>query len=159
LERATLALSARLGDLGVQLRIVRGMVLVLRGRFREGREELERAEADLEERHTGWETLYCRFYLILALYALGEGQDMRRRREEFLDDARARGNLLLQGMLCSWAGHIPALMADDPDAGEALVLRGKDLWLQTDGLNRILQAEALSTAELYRREGAGEGAL
>jgi hypothetical protein len=122
---------------------------------------LAEAEAELEESSAGLrrETAHFRQFTIVTLYYLGEWKELCRRQEAFIEDARARGDLIMEVLLSSSTGCLPGLMADRPDAARAVVERASALWPRGEDYLQRRQMLALATTEQYREEGAGEGAL
>jgi hypothetical protein len=161
LHQSAIALAERLGDPGFDLRVARGAVLVVRTRFREAREQLEQAEAELRESGAGFNSEFSlsRICLIQALLYLGEWKELARRQEAFIEDARARGDLMLEVVLSSLTGHVSALLQDRPDEARDVVDRAETLWARVDHFQAYGRLTALSATELYREAGVGEGAL
>jgi hypothetical protein len=155
------SLVKRLGDSGIQFRTEHAMALTLRCRFAEARTELEGAEEQLRESSAGMtnELPICRFYLIQALYHLGEWRELVRRQIDFLEHARARGDLSLEANLLSLTGHVPGLMADHPEAARTEVERAATLWARPNQFQQYTRLVALGGIALYAEAGRGGAAL
>src|SRR5262249_11951865 len=98
------------------------------------------------------------YFLVLALFTLGEWKEAVRRHAAFVADARARGDLFLEISLGGYA-HLPALMADRPDAARDAVDHLRTLVPCADASRHYNSLISPAITALYRDGGAGEGAL
>ena len=54
----------------------------------------------------------------------------------FVEDARARGDLYLEVSLASLSGHVPWLLADDPERAQSHVEHAEERWPHADVVRR-----------------------
>jgi tetratricopeptide (TPR) repeat protein len=90
----------------------------LNGKWREAREQCERAETILRERCTGvdWEVLTAQLFGLASMFFLGEVGALSERLRSLLDEAEGRGSRLRATFLrTGFCSHVAWLAADDPD--------------------------------------------
>ena len=106
------------------LTLMEGIAAWLDGRWKNGRDCCERAEAMLRERCTGvvWEILSAQLFQLASLFYLGEVKELKHRLPALLNDAEERGDLLRAAFLrIGYCSHLAWLGADDPgQAGREL---------------------------------------
>jgi eukaryotic-like serine/threonine-protein kinase len=167
IDRLLLPLIDRFRDSSIRSRAIqgglealRGSNLIFRGQFREAREHLERAVVGLRGNsvEVGNQVAMSRALLLGALLTLGEWKELVRRQAAFREEARARGDLLLEVSLSLYS-HMPALIEDRPDAACDVIDRTKMLWSRADASQHFARVLAHATTALYRDAGAGDGAL
>ncbi len=142
---------------------VRGYGLLFRGRFRESREQLERAlsEAERSGVRLASEVAMSRLLLVQVLFSLGAWKEAFGRQAAFLEEARARGDLFLEINLSSFS-FMPALIKDRPDVACEVIAHAETLWSRADSSRRRGREDHLwnhVTTALYRDAGVGRGAL
>jgi serine/threonine protein kinase/tetratricopeptide (TPR) repeat protein len=114
-----------------------GMVLLARGtthfscgRFRESREELERAAAVFRQQCTGvaWELGTLATFQTWNLTYLGEWAEMGRRTTELLREAAGRGDLYTATNLATYCEPLRLLAADRPEEAGEVIRRHMQAW-------------------------------
>jgi hypothetical protein len=129
------------------------VALFLRGRWREARETIDAAYAELTNHVAGWQT-QASLYALYALAYQGDFHELRRRHTHMLADAEQRGDLLTSVQLRASHPTILALASDDPDAARRQTREAAEAWPHTKYLVQhwqIMRSEA--EIELYAGEG------
>jgi hypothetical protein len=100
--------------------LCRGIAGYMEGRWRDGRESCEQAEAIFRDRCTGvaWELDTAHSFSNWSLFFLGEVAELARRLPLLLQEASERGDLYAATNLGTFVGHLTWLAADDPAGAE-----------------------------------------
>jgi serine/threonine protein kinase/tetratricopeptide (TPR) repeat protein len=140
--------------------LVKGSAAYMQGRWRTARDLFERAETVLQERCAGvaWEIDTARFYMALALFYLGELNELARRLPSLLKEARERDALYVETNLRTRIAYVTSLAADDPDQAARDVRRGMERWSQ-QGFHIQHYYELVATTEIALYTGRGAEAL
>jgi serine/threonine protein kinase len=131
-----------------------GVGLFLRGRWREAKETIDKAYADLPKRVAGWQT-QASLYAVYALVFMGDLVELRIRHARMLADADLRGDLFTSVQLRASHPTILALAADDPDAARRQTREASQQWTQNKFLIQhwqVMRSEV--EIELYAGDGA-----
>jgi serine/threonine protein kinase len=112
------------------VRLVRGLVAFVQGRWRPGTEMLDEAADFLRDNCTGvdWELNTARVGSLICLYYLGEIVELSRRVPPLLGDADRRGDLLAAASLRGSHPSVMWLAADDPSAARSAALWAAENW-------------------------------
>ncbi len=97
--------------------LCRGIAGYMEGRWKDGRQFSEQAEAIFRDRCTGvaWELDTAHSFSNWSLFFLGEVAELSRRLPLLLQEARERGDLYSATNLGTFVGHLTWLAADDPN--------------------------------------------
>jgi hypothetical protein len=119
------AIARPIGDwhaLGLA-KTMRGLNALFAGQWQEAAELTDEAMTLLLGRcsNVAWEIATARRYNLVALYYLGELEELARRVAEHLADARARGDRFSQSCVGSGSSVVAWLMRDDPAGARALL--------------------------------------
>jgi serine/threonine protein kinase len=131
---AASALAQRIGHphaLGLVM-LCRGIAGYMEGRWKDGRQFSDEAEAILRDRCTGvaWELDTAHSFSNWSLFFLGEVAELTRRLPILLQEARERGDLYAATNLGTFVGHLTWLAADDPEGAEREMHDVMALWSQ-----------------------------
>jgi tetratricopeptide (TPR) repeat protein len=139
--------------------LVKGSAAYMQGRWRTARDLFDGAETVLQ-RCTGvaWELDTARFYMTLALFYLGELNELARRLPSLLKEARERDALYVETNLRTRMAYVTSLAADDPDQAARDVRRGMERWSQ-QGFHIQHYYELVATTEIALYTGRGAEAL
>jgi hypothetical protein len=112
------------------LALAKGTAAFFQGRWRAARELLDRAAAILREECTGvaWELNAANFYLVLALFYLGEVRELRIRVPSLLKEAEERDDLTGTTNLRTRVSYLVSLADDEPEHARAEVQAGMARW-------------------------------
>ena len=144
------------------LKLSAGMMAMMAGHWREGREQLDEAEQIFRERCAGvaTEVVTCRVYALECLFESGEFREFRRRVPDHLREARERGNLYgevsmrihLASVTC-FADDAPQAAVDDIDAAMSKFSTSRATFQRASSLYRqgefLLYAGPPDTAWLF----------
>jgi eukaryotic-like serine/threonine-protein kinase len=110
--------------------LAKGVGAFFQGDWIGAREHLQRAEPMLRECPTSiaWELDTTYFYHLLALFYLGEIDEVVRRLPGFLREARERDDLTAATNLRTRVGYVIHLAADRPEAAREEVQHGMQTW-------------------------------
>ena len=137
--------------------LCRGIAGYMEGRWKDGREFSEKAEAIFRDRCTGvaWELDTAHSFSNWSLFFLGEVAELTRRLPILLQEARERGDLYAATNLGTFVGHLTWLAADNPQGAEREMQEVMALWS-----NRGFHVQHLTglmgriQIALYRGDGA-----
>jgi hypothetical protein len=138
----------------------RGITAVLEGRWRDGYEECERADALFRHSCTGasWESSTVRWASMEALAYLGDLHELARRVEERTLEARGRGDLYTEVANVTGLQNMAWLAADDVDTARSRLEDVMGRWSQRKfHVEHWWAMHALAQADIYA--GAGRRAL
>jgi hypothetical protein len=129
---AASGLAQRIGHphaLGMVM-LCRGIAGYMEGRWQDGRQFSEQAEAIFRDRCTGvaWELDTAHSFSNWSLFFLGEVAELIRRLPRLLQEARERGDLYAATNLSTFVGHLTWLAADDPQGAERDMQEVMTLW-------------------------------
>jgi hypothetical protein len=112
--------------------LARGAAAYLEGRWRDARDDCDRAETIFRDQCTGvaWELDTAHAFALWALSHLGELAELSRRWPILLAQARERGDLYAAINLSSYLMSVVRLAADDPDAARADLKENMAQWSQ-----------------------------
>jgi tetratricopeptide (TPR) repeat protein len=138
------------------LALAKGAASFFQGRWRTTRELLDRAEAILREKCTGvaWELNAANFYLVLALFYLGEVRELRVRVPSLLKQAEERDDLAGTTNLRTRVSYLVSLADDEPAHARADVQEGMARWpRQTFHSQHSWELYAQGEIHLYEGHG------
>lgn len=157
-ERAVRTIVARLAEKSddpldrVYTRALHGVGLFLRGRWKEAKDTIDEALAELPNHVPGWHN-QASLYSVYSLVFLGDLVELQRREARMLSDADERGDLFTSVQLR--ASHaILTLATDDPDTARRQIRNAAAQWTQSKYLVQhwqIMRAEV--DIELYAGDG------
>ncbi len=112
------------------LALAKGTASFFQGRWRTAHDLLDRAEAILREKCTGvaWERDAANFYLVLALFYLGEVRELRVRVPSLLKEAEERDDRTGTTNLRTRVSYLVSLADDEPERARAEVREGMARW-------------------------------
>jgi hypothetical protein len=115
--------------------MVRGVAAFMAGRWAEGRDGCDGAEAILRERCTGvaWELDTARTFALWSLAQMGQFAELGRRRPALMRDARERGDRYAAACLGPAIGCLVHLAADDRPAARREIRTALDQCLRRGG--------------------------
>ncbi|HEX5102223.1 MAG TPA: hypothetical protein VFV87_00325, partial [Pirellulaceae bacterium] len=110
--------------------LCRGISGYMEGRWKDGRQFSEQAEAVFRDHCTGvaWELDTAHSFANWSLFFLGEVAELTRRLPILLQEARERGDLYSATNLGTFVGHLTWLAADDPEGAEHDMHQVMALW-------------------------------
>lgn len=136
--------------------LCRGIAGYMEGRWKEGREFSERAEAIFRNHCTGvaWELDTAHSFSNWSLFFLGEVAELTRRLPLLLQEARERGDLYAATNLGTFVGHLTWLAADDPAGAERDMHDVMALWSQHGfHVQHLTGVMGRTQIALYRGDG------
>ncbi len=139
---------------------VAGVGAFLRGEWEEARSQCARGEELLRAHGTGasWELASCQFFMLGAMFYLGDLAGLARMVPERLREAVERGNLYAATGLRSWRTNVAWLAIDDPSEARRQVDLAHKQWSRT-GFHLQHYYELLSNGNIDLYCGRGELAL
>jgi hypothetical protein len=130
-----------------------GVGLYMRGRWRESKEVIDAAYADLPSHQAGMQS-QAAVYAVYALASLGQLVELRRRTARLRADAEQRGDLFTLVMLSVSHPFILKLADDDSEAAREAIREAKAQWTHDKFMLQdwqIMRSEA--EIELYAGNG------
>ena len=130
-----------------------GCGLYMRGRWRESKEVIDAAYADLPSQQAGMQS-QAAVYALYCLASLGQLVELRRRTARVRADAEQRGDLFTLVMLGVSHPSILKLADDDPEGARAAIREAKAQWTHDKFMLQdwqIMRSEA--EIELYAGDG------
>ena len=134
-----------------------GVNLFLRGRWREAKDAIDGAYANLPSQRAGWQT-QAALYSVYSLVFLGDLVELRQRYGRLLADADQRGDLFTSVQLRASHPTVLLLAADDPESARRQTCEAAAQWPRDKFLIQHWQVMR-SEAEIELYAGNGEAAF
>jgi hypothetical protein len=160
---AVAALAAQLDDARARfaVQLLAGTNAVLEGETRAAQAPLHAAAEILRGLQMGasWENNFLQEMTCMQRLWSGAWGELSAGLSTTLAEARAQGNQHLDRTLSIWFGHVPALLADDPEAAERVHAQARAGWWppRFGGLDHFSLC-SLAEIRLYADRGAGPAA-
>jgi hypothetical protein len=141
-------------------KLSRGVTSFFFGEHEICRQSCEEAEAIFSEHCTGvaWELDTCHAFAVWGLYYTGRFDELIKRLDRLLAQARERGARLAEADVTTFGGPFVWLARDDPDGAESAIVSAMQQWSHQDyQVQHFTQLTANAQIALYR--GDGERAL
>jgi hypothetical protein len=138
--------------------LCRGIAGYMEGRWKDGQQFSDQAEAIFRDRCTGvaWELDTAHSFSNWSLFFLGEVAELIRRLPLLLQEARERGDLYAATNLGTFVGHLTWLAADDPEGAEHDMQEVMALWSHRGfHVQHLTGLMGRIQIALYRGDGAG----
>jgi eukaryotic-like serine/threonine-protein kinase len=139
-----------------QLRLAGALVSFFGERWRDARAEMDDAATWFRERCRGviWEINSARGFSLWCASYLGELAELRERAQEYLDDARERGDRYAIASLSAAVPNLAWLVDDRPDEARAVVAEAMEQWsVRGFHVQHYYELIALTNADLYQGRG------
>lgn len=156
-------LARKLQDRDIDARVLfaRGTAAFLRARWADAVRDLEACLARWQGiAGVDHERVTCEHFVLAARTWMGQHRAVARRLPKVLRDAREAGDLYAESTIETAIGHVPSLVADDPDGADAVLTRGISRWSQQGFfIQHYDEMVARADVTLYRGHGRGAQAL